>query len=81
MVSDAASGAGYTAAATGSAADTIRTDASTGGYTAPAGTSSGATFSLHKPDTTDTFLVAGVLLTIGGATFAASKRRTPIQPA
>jgi hypothetical protein len=81
MVTDASSGAGYAAAATGSAADTMRTDASTGGYTAPAGASSGATFSIHKPDTTDTFLVAGVLLTIAGAGFVASRRRTPIQPA
>lgn len=81
MLTDASSGAGYTAAATGSAADTIRTDASSaGGYTAPTGASSGTTFSLHRPDTTDTFLVGGVLLTLAGATFA-SRRRTPIQPA
>jgi hypothetical protein len=81
MLTDASSGAGYTAATTGSAADTIRTDASSaGGYNQPAGAASGTTFSLHRPDTTDTFLVGGVLLTLAGATFA-SRRRTPIQPA
>jgi hypothetical protein len=80
MLTDASSGAGY-AAATGSAADTMRTDVSSArGYNPPAGASSGTSFSLHRPDTTDTFLVGGVLLTLAGATFA-SRRRTPIQPA
>ena len=82
MVTDASSGAGYTAAATGSAADSLLTDVSSaGGYTAPAAASSGATFSIHKPDTTDTFIIGGVLLTLVGATFASRRTRPPVQPA
>jgi len=78
---DASSGAGYAAAETGSAADSILTDVSSaGGYTAPAA-SSGATFSIHSPDTTDTFIIGGVLLTLVGATFASRRTRPPVQPA
>jgi hypothetical protein len=46
----------------------------------PASTSSGATFGIQRPDTTEVLLVGGVLLTIAGATFGV-RRVTPGRPA
>jgi hypothetical protein len=82
MVTDASSAAGYTAAEEGSAADTLRTDASlSGGYGTVEANPSGSLFSVHAPSTTDGLLAGGILLAITGATFAARRHTGTVRPA
>jgi hypothetical protein len=82
MLTDASSAAGYTAAAEGSAADTLRTDASlSGGYGPVDSGSSGSLFAVHAPSTTDGLLAGGILLAITGATFASRRHTGTVRPA
>lgn len=67
-------------AVTATAPELVTDVSSTGGYGAPADTSSGGSTISFGSDVTDAFLVGGVLLTIAGATFA-SRRLRPVRPA